>query len=598
MNYKSFLLSLLLCVSLTTQAKEAKDTAFSRLYHRYFELYSDTDEAAFYQASEQMITHYLKQGNTASYYKLRLNEILYDVELGKTFRAIKKADNMLQEMKQEGEKYYDIVYAAMGTIYDSRGNYRMADRYYMEAVKACEPTDTGSLVSIYPRIAKLKASREPEKAWEFNEIFGSLASNDSQYYKVYFVLKAEIAFYMNNRKIFMEAYQKHEDICKKNPMLDAYGNTLMTVLQAAFNGDYTTALALTNQESSDYSLLERYDLRIHIYDMMGDRKKALEEVDRRRDLRDSLNSNMMFESINEINTEMGLLKMEEEAMEKQEEAAKRQSMLLVAIIVLLIVALGLTVSRSFIRRRYQKELLRQNKELEIALSRAEESDRMKNSFIEHVSHEIRTPLNVITGYAQIITHPEYKLLKEDRNRMLHEISRNTTEVTRILNDLLEIAQTDSIKHYDKDDTIPVNSFCRKVMALADQENEQQLTMTFNSNVEEDFTIQCHEKVLEKVLGQLISNAIKFTKEGTVELLAMYRPEQEVVEFIVTDTGIGIAKEYHERIFDRFFKIDSFKPGFGLGLTIGRKVAKRLGGSLKLDQDYKQGARFILTIPVE
>ena len=94
MNYKSFLLSLLLCVSLTTQAKEAKDTAFSRLYHRYFELYSDTDEAAFYQASEQMITHYLKQGNTASYYKLRLNEILYDVELGKTFRAIKKRNSV------------------------------------------------------------------------------------------------------------------------------------------------------------------------------------------------------------------------------------------------------------------------------------------------------------------------------------------------------------------------------------------------------------------------------------------------------------------------------------------------------------------------
>ena len=152
-------------------------------------------------------------------------------------------------------------------------------------------------------------------------------------------------------------------------------------------------------------------MRIQIYEMMGDKESALREVDYRRDLRDSLNSDMLFNNINEINGEIGLQKIKEEALEKEEKATKRQNLIMV------VAALGLVISRNLMRRRYQKKLMKQNKELEVALSRAEESDRMKDSFIKHVSHEIRTPLNIITGYAQIINNPDYDLTEEERSTL-------------------------------------------------------------------------------------------------------------------------------------------------------------------------------------
>ena len=597
MKYYSLLLVFLLTLFTPAMAIEQKDTAFTNLYHRYFELYADSNETAFYEASDKLKEYYLKANNLDSYYKVLLNEILYDTEQGKAYRAIKKCGAMLEEMEQKNDKHYDIVYSALGNIYDMRGNYRMANKYYEEALKACAPTDTGALISIYSRIASVKAHREPHKAWEVNEHFGKMCTNNPQYYKVYVVLKGEISFYMKDRQRFEKAYEQYLKICQDYPLLDGYGKDMMKMVHATFQGDYETALQCLSHESTDYDVLDRCDMRIQIYEMMGEVEKALQEVAYRRDLRDSLNSDMLFDNMNEINAEIGLTKMQEETLEKEKEATKRQNMLLSITIILLLAALGLVISRYLMRRRLQKQLMKKNKELEIALMRAEESDRMKTSFIEHVSHEIRTPLNVITGFTQIITNPTFKLKAEERDKMIHDISVNTIEITNIVNELLEVAQEESRQHYEKNDTIEVNAFCEKIIKDMDILNLHHLDVQFLSGVGADFTMKTNRKALEKILRQLLENALKFTQEGHIECKVSESPEEGVVRFTITDTGIGIAEEHQERIFERFFKVDNFKQGFGLGLTMSRKIALLLGGSLYLDKEYTEGARFMLTLPI-
>ena len=597
MKYYSLLLVLLLTLFTPAMAIEQKDTAFTNLYHRYFELYADSNETAFYEASDKLKEYYLKANNLDSYYKVLLNEILYDTEQGKAYRAIKKCGAMLEEMEQKNDKHYDIVYSALGNIYDMRGNYRMANKYYEEALKACAPTDTGALISIYSRIASLKAHREPHKAWEVNEHFGKMCTNNPQYYKVYVVLKGEISFYMKDRQRFEKAYEQYLKIRQDYPLLDGYGKDMMKMVHATFQGDYETALQCLSHESTDYDVLDRCDMRIQIYEMMGEVEKALQEVAYRRDLRDSLNSDMLFDNMNELNAEMGLTKMQEETLEKEKEATKRQNMLLSITIILLLAALGLVISRYLMRRRLQKQLVKKNKELEIALMRAEESDRMKTSFIEHVSHEIRTPLNVITGFTQVITNPTFKLKAEERDKMIHDISVNTIEITNIVNELLEVAQEESRQHYEKNDTIEVNAFCEKIIKDMDILNTHHLDIHFLSEVGADFTMKTNRKALEKILRQLLENALKFTQEGYIECKVSESPEQGVVRFTITDTGIGIAEEHQDRIFERFFKVDSFKQGFGLGLPISKKIAVLLGGTLNLDKTYTEGARFELTLPV-
>ena len=597
MKYYSLLLVFLLTLFTPAMAIEQKDTAFTNLYHRYFELYADSNETAFYEASDKLKEYYLKANNLDSYYKVLLNEILYDTEQGKAYRAIKKCGAMLEEMEQKNDKHYDIVYSALGNIYDMRGNYRLANKYYEEALKACAPTDTGALISIYSRIASVKAHREPHKAWEVNEHFGKMCTNNPQYYKVYVVLKGEISFYMKDRQRFEKAYEQYLKIREDYPLLDGYGKDMMKMVHATFQGDYETALQCLSHESTDYDVLDRCDMRIQIYEMMGEVEKAMQEVAYRRDLRDSLNSDMLFDNMNELNAEMGLTKMQEETLEKEKEATKRQNMLLSITIILLLAALGLVISRYLMRRRLQKQLVKKNKELEIALMRAEESDRMKTSFIEHVSHEIRTPLNVITGFTQVITNPSFKLEAAERDKMIHDISVNTIEITNIVNELLEVAQEESRQHYEKNDTIEVNAFCEKIIKDMDILNLHHLDIQFLSEVGADFTMKSNRKALEKILRQLLENALKFTEEGHIECKVSESPEEGVMRFTITDTGIGIAEEHQERIFERFFKVDSFKQGFGLGLTMSRKIALLLGGSLYLDKEYTEGARFMLTLPI-
>ena len=597
---KKILLFTLLFTLIATNlmAEEQKDTAFANLYRRYFQLYTEGNESIFYDASAKMKDYYLRNNKYDSYYKIALNEILYDTEQGKTYRAIKKCNNLLNEMNARGKRRYHIVYSAMGNIYDMRGNYRMAKKYFQDALNACEPNDTGSLISIYSRIASLQAHREPLKAKEVNELFGKMAVKHPQYYKVHTVLKAEIAFYLNDRQQYEEAYRQFQQVNKEHPLLDVYGKDLMTMVKATFDGNYSKALDILQHDSPDFDALDRCDMRIRICELMGNKERAIKEVDYRRDLRDSLNSDMMFESINEINAEMGLQRMKEEALEKEKKATKRQNLLLSIALIMVVAALGLVISRNLMRRHYQKKLMKQNKELEVALSRAEESDRMKDSFIKHVSHEIRTPLNIITGYTQIINNPEYDLTEEERSRMLSDISKNTQEITYIVNELLEVAENESREYYPKEDILHVNSFFYKLLHDGEMYNTNHLTLNYSSTVDNNFTIKTNRRVLEKVIIQLMMNALKFTPEGTVTMDIQPSSNDDMLRVMITDTGIGIPEEHRDHIFERFYKVDTFKPGFGLGLTISRKLAVLLGGSLVLDNEYRNGSRFVLYLPIE
>ena len=570
---------------------EQEDSVFDKLYERYYQLYQDTDATAFYDISRQMMDYYQKQGNTQSYYKVMLNEVLYDSEHGQSYRAIKKAGELLEIMKQKGDKhYYYIVYSALGSLYETRGNYRLANSYFTDALNNCEPKDTNALMIIYFRLAELKADREPKKAWEYNEKFGALSKNSPQYYKMYLVFKANICLYLNDKQQFLKTYAEFQDYCKQHADLLVFGNTLMSVVYDTFQGNYDKALNTLDASTSDFTELERCELRIKLYRMMGEEEKALEEVNRRRDLHDSLNSNMLFESINEINTEMGINRL-------NEQATKERERWLAAVIVLLAVALGLIIWRHLTRRRYQARLVKKNKELEIALDHAQESDRMKTAFIEHVSHEIRTPLNVITGFVQIISNSAYELDDEERDQMMNDISKNTMEITNIVNELLEMAQDESIAHYECNDDVRLNLLCQSVINQTTLLSDGRIEVTFNSQLNNQYVLRTNRQALNKILSQLLKNAVKFTEKGMVELKIRERIANGGIEFSITDTGVGIAEEHQEKIFERFYKVDPFKQGLGLGLTMSRRIAELLGGTLDIDKEYKKGARFVLVLPI-
>lgn len=592
MNHRSLLLSFFLLLCVTLQAADFDKEKEKEIMQRYFELYSQADkEKEFYEVNEQVKELMLQRKDRHSYYIFRTNEITHETNMHRNTKALKMADELLREMKENGDNYFDLIYNTMGTLYEERGNYKMARYYHQKAIETVSPEDTVGMIGANLGLANLESSVHPDKAIEIIDRSLPLCRKYPTHYSYGQTLKALAYFFKNDSESFYQDLDEYNIYRRENDINDEQNEGIMKTIKAAFDGNYDEALSHINNESLFSENMGYYDMLRQLYQMMGNKDKVISIQKKKLDAIDSLNANLIYENMNAMNAEM-------EVNKAQRELSKTRLFWLSAVIILLIAVISLLFLRNLTRRGYQKRLLKKNKELEIALSRAEESDRMKTSFIEHVSHEIRTPLNVITGYAQIVTNPNFDLEDRERNHMMENIKLNTMKITDIVNDLLEIAQDESKEYYPKEDVININSFCHMLIQAAEQKNNKPISLSFRTDLADNFTFKTNKAVLEKSLTQLLDNALKFTEEGFVELYVHESPDHGIVRFIVTDTGCGVDEQQRERIFERFYKADPFKQGFGLGLTVCHKVVQLLGGSLHLDTTYTEGARFILTLPIQ
>lgn len=601
MRYLLLLIVLSLYGSVTTQAsKHSQDTAYVNMTLHYFDLYQQgKDEKAYYKAAQQMKDYLLAHNDKELYYIIRSHEVIFDANLGKTYRALQKVNTILKDIEQEKNKdsYVQLINYTLGSIYHLRGNYRLAEYYYKKANEKCAPTDSPSRMNIYSQMAELKLIGSPKEADQWIEKLGDLtrASHNPEYHKAYLMLKGKLYFYQKDRWRFDKIYRDFFSIQRKHPEFDNDGVALMKAMNLAFSGYYQSALQLINADNNEIEALDKPGLRIQIYKMMDRYDLALDEFSKIKVRRDSLDTDMLFDSMTEIDTQMSIYN------RTKHMADKNRKMLIASlftICVMLSLALISIIYHHLMRRRYQKTIEQKNRELSVALEQATESDRMKTAFIEHVSHEIRTPLNIITGYAQLIGNPEYEISPEEHTEMVNSINENSNMITTIFNELLDIAQYSSNKKFVCEDMVNVGSLLKTIIGDAEEKNKGRLQLIAENTEPDDFTIKTNKIALCHVLSQLMDNAIKFTKSGSVTLAFHADKASKTLQFTVTDTGIGIPLAHQEKVFHRFYKVDMFKQGFGLGLSICRKVSELLGGSIVLDKDYVGGARFILTLPMQ
>jgi len=277
------------------------------------------------------------------------------------------------------------------------------------------------------------------------------------------------------------------------------------------------------------------------------------------------------------------------------------------------------------RRRAQKSLAAANKKLEetntqlstlnsqlyslnsqlvTANARAEESSKMKTNFIQQISHEIRTPLNILSGFTQIITTPGMELDEATRTDINNQINNNTNRITGLVNKMLELSDTTSQAVIECNDDVPAIQIAAQ--AAEDSGINNATNITFDLQIEpEAETVMLHTNLAQatRALVLLLDNAMKFisepnapASEGTV-CLKVAMLDKENVSFNVEDTGIGVPVKEAEHIFEEFVQLDDYYDGTGIGLTVARSIARRLGGDITLDTSYAPGARFVLTLPL-
>ena len=577
---------------LATSAEEKVDSVFESLYNQFFNLYSDKDkEKEFYEVSNKFQEYLLSKGMTVAYYKIRFNEVLYATEHNQTYQAIKKANQMMDDMKNDGIKKYDMVYSALGNIFESRGNVRMARHYYLEALDYAQKEDTAEVSGIYPRMASLLMLIEPDEAMKWNEKFKAGTDGYPPYYKVYLTIRGIIHFTMNDKQAFLNDYKEFEDFFTKHPDLDDYGKYPMEIIKLAYDGKYQEALNRLKQTTTDLTEIDRYNMAIIIYQLMGEKGEAIRVANQRAYVRDSLNSDMLFDNLNEINVEMNVAKMKQEAAETHIRYFTILSGLLLLVILILIFWI-------IARRKARKQLIKKNEQLKEALSMAEEANKMKASFIRNITHEIRTPLNAINGFTQLLNNPNFELNEEEKATMTSTIKKNVDNITQIVDEILQVADKESKSVYAKNDIVNCCQFIHEMIEKYQSEASFGVTLDCSSNIGKNFTIKTNETALRRIVSHLLDNAVKFTEKGSIHINCELEAEQNAIRINITDTGIGIPEDKQEQIFERFYKVDSFSQGIGLGLSVSRMIAQKLGGNLVLDSTYKEGSRFIVMIPVD
>ena len=228
-----------------------------------------------------------------------------------------------------------------------------------------------------------------------------------------------------------------------------------------------------------------------------------------------------------------------------------------------------------------------------ARNKAEESDRLKTAFLANMGHEIRTPLNAIVGFADLLPVVESE---EDRNQLISEIQKNNYKLLNIIDGLVSMSKVEAeAKSLVKQqvNVVPVlqeiaNHFSTMVdgttVMLATQFPYPEILM--NTDIGK----------VKEIVNNLMQNAVKFTAQGSITL-GFDLLQGEHLLLWVLDTGKGIATADQQRIFERFFKVDEYVPGTGLGLSVAKSHAESLGGKIGVESVLGKGSRFWVELPL-
>ena len=582
------LMSTVVCrADVTVDQLTGEDKVMFDKFRHLFQ-YGEPDEFYSYAKEYEQVLH--KKGYMMLYYKLLNNEGFFALRHNMVYRAMQTGERLNNELHKDGaSQYYYLATGLMGDIYYSVFNRNKAEQFFMQALEEVDDTDPKFTMRTYQSLAEMLSMKDAGKAlkWMDKSIALAKETDNVEYLSLSLAMKAYIYFLGDQAQLFYHFYDQYQDLRSQDrPGFSHRYDNILEIARTAFDGQYSEALEKLHSGGALY--VDSSLVAIRIFTMERDIDKVVGAVRRRHLQMDSIYSLAQDANFNQLATERALMMTREEALINKKLAKKLTYWLI-----------GLTAAYIFVylmgRRRLMRKIWARNRQLKEALSKAEESDRMKTAFIRSMSHEIRTPLNAVSGFSQVLCNPNFVLSDEEKQDMQQRISSNVNQITNIIIEMLELSKSESEKSVsdsEKQDVL-CNELGRAVLNEFKGKNNTGVELRFSSEVSDTFTIHTNAYRLNVALRHLMDNAVKFTNIGHVELSIVKNNDR--ILFCVTDTGVGIKEEDRERIFETFSKVDDFKEGLGLGLPICRRLIRSLGGEVELDPTYTAGCRFIISL---
>ena len=557
-------------------------------------------------------------GNAELYYWAWAARLVnYYIIQGEYNIALLEAEKMLQEAK--GEKKQGSIaecYYALANVYTAKGLVKKSQEFMLKEIDIFENANVFryNISCQYSDAAKIYIDLgEAEKAPEL--LKKALKTSRSTYHEVTAKL-VYVSLYLaqGDTAAARKALEECRQMYMGEPSMKRHIHYLYDV-EIDYNwrvGNYNKALSVLDERETELrkknNLTTLMALRKTKADILWDMNRKEEAAGLYRDfLLEQKKEKERNEEIttSEFATMLNLQQLNAEKVRLEKTSQKKQlqntrTILFSVLGLLCIVVIFLWQQRKLNAKLHRaknkldeqnRTLIKAEEELRKAKEVAERSNWLKTMFIQNMSHEIRTPLNSIVGFSGVLVDMLDE--KEDIGQYVALIESNSKLLLKLVGDILDISILDSeveIKH----NAVDVNACCQASIDAAGASFDPGVRLIFEPACDE-LIINSNYNYIVQVLDNLLGNASKFTHEGSVTLAYEVKKEENQLIFTVTDTGIGIPVEEQERVFERFVKLDNFSQGAGLGLSICRIVAERLGGYLRIDKGYTQGTRVIFCV---
>ena len=528
--------------------------------------------------------------------------------MGKLQLALQETQHMLSDAKERNNKLgHAMAYKQIGVIYLNMKQTEPAVdalQHYAELMKD-EESDISSLSNIYYRMAKAYDYDEAydkelqvTNDWKrfLREKVGQRTDPESrECYNAWYLAKAAAYIGLKqfeNAREALDSASYHAHLI--NTSLSLHHTYKMQARYYLARGDaanallYTDSVRLVTNEKDDHTS----EIRAQALMMLDRGSEAAEIYQRLYHEKDSVFGRDARQHLDELNTLFQI----DELKTEQQRTKFRYTLIAASSIVLALVVLLIFGRRNTIR---QKKV---NEQLRIANERAIVSSKMKTEFIRNISHEIRTPLNIVSGFTQILTSPDMDLPAGSKRDIQERVTENTDRITKLVDRMLELSDVNNETLIDRNDqTNALNIVSQAIdysgITLHTRPGNADAAVVFNTldneEVASSVALLTNSRYAVHALAQLLENAVKFTNEGSITLRMTSSGTK--VCFSVEDTGIGIPADQTEHIFEEFVQLNEFADGAGIGLTVARSIAQRMGGNLWLDTDYTQGSRFVLEL---
>ena len=330
-------------------------------------------------------------------------------------------------------------------------------------------------------------------------------------------------------------------------------------------------------------------LKYQWFEKKGDNAKALEYYIRNRKFEDSLNNEENTSRIQNLRVDYERQSKQYEINLLENELTHQKLESTRILIAVTFVAIVLLVIWIITLIRGRRQLKKANDEIAEAYQQTKKALEVKTAFMKSMKHEIRTPLNGIMGFSQLLS--SMYIADEQAHQMTEVIEKQSMLLAKIIDDILEIADADTVK--PKIENSAIDEIVESSMATARQVVNADVALAYKP-FSTGVVISTDSHILQTILVKVLDNAAKFTKQGSITVLT--KQIEHGISFIVEDTGSGIPADKTETVFDQFTKLDEFSQGTGMGLTLCRTIIQKLNGKIFVDTSYSGGCRMIIEIP--